>query len=567
MSMGRRIRHSRDGVDGSGYHIVHHAADECAGTGRPVRLGARLVSRPQSAFTLGDLLAQEDLGLELLAGGDDAPARRVAGAHAIEIERPSTWLEPGWIMLTTGVRLRNHAARQRQLIAELEAADAAALGFGLDLVFKRVPAALLKEARARGFPVFVVPLPVPFRDVISIVNRALASSDLRALQRLSSMQLYLMDALGEDDPQGAVIERLAAFVDATVLLLAPDGRLEAATGDAPADGIWRAISDLPAGLVEFEVDGWRTLAVPVAAGQGPTQWLALTSRRARWATRLTRPAARATAPVLAALTRLGGMAREQERAVRSSLLEQLLGPLAGRDAADITARAASLGIDFGEPARIVLARRHDGSDEATRLDLGELCRRLEDRLARDRLRHLAGRRAGAVVGLVQGDHARLRAAVEALVASEPRIAVGIGRAAHAPEAIRHSLRDAEIAIQRVTQERRARLMDFDDFDLPTLVLSEAPPERIEPKVEQLTRVLRANPALQEAIVAYFRHEMDVMGAARALGLHHNSLRYRLGRVEQFLGRSLKDPATIASLYIALAAAPPEVGPDEAPAAR
>jgi DNA-binding PucR family transcriptional regulator len=61
--------------------------------------------------------------------------------------------------------------------------------------------------------------------------------------------------------------------------------------------------------------------------------------------------------------------------------------------------------------------------------------------------------------------------------------------------------------------------------------------------------------------------MDVMSAARAMGLHHNSLRYRLGRVEQFLGCSLKDPATIASLYIALAAAPPEVGLDEPPAAR
>jgi DNA-binding PucR family transcriptional regulator len=29
------------------------------------------------------------------------------------------------------------------------------------------------------------------------------------------------------------------------------------------------------------------------------------------------------------------------------------------------------------------------------------------------------------------------------------------------------------------------------------------------------------------------------------------------RVEQLMGRPLKDPATIASLYIALAAAPPE----------
>jgi purine catabolism regulator len=525
------------------------------------------VSPPQSAFTLGDLLAQEHLGLELMAGGDEALGRRLEGAHAIEIDRPSTWLEPGWIMLTTGVRLRNNAAGQRRLIGELQAADAAAVGFGLDIVFKRVPAALLREAQAREFPVFSVPLPTPFREVISIINRALASSDLRALQRLSSMQLYLMDALGEDDPEGAVVERLAAFVDATVLLLAPDGTVQTATGEAPAEAIWQAIADKPAALVEFQADGWHTIALPVAAGQGPTQWLALTSRRGRWATRLTRPAARATAPVLAALARLGGMARDQERAVRASLLEQLLGPVAGREAAALSARAASLGIDFVEPARVVLVRRHHAANGAGRLDLDEACRRLEQMLGRDRLPHLAGRRAGAAVALVQGDHARVRAAVEALVEGEPRIAVGIGRAARAAQAISHSLRDAEIAIQRLTQDRHGRLLDFDDFDLATLVVSEAPSERIEPKVEQLMSVLRANPALHEAVVAYFQYGMDAMRAARAMGLHHNSLRYRLGRVEQFLGRPLKDPATIASLYIALAAAPPDPVPEDAPAAR
>ncbi|HEY6892420.1 MAG TPA: hypothetical protein VI300_31735, partial [Solirubrobacter sp.] len=62
------------------------------------------MSRPQSAFTLGDLLAHDELGLTLLTDDDACGARRVAGAHAIEIERPSTWLEPDWIMLTTGVR-------------------------------------------------------------------------------------------------------------------------------------------------------------------------------------------------------------------------------------------------------------------------------------------------------------------------------------------------------------------------------------------------------------------------------------------------------------------------------
>jgi len=70
-------------------------------------------------------------------------------------------------MLTTGVRLRNSAEAQRQLATELAEIGAAALGFGVEVVFKSVPAALIDEARSRGLPVFTIPLRTPFRDVIS----------------------------------------------------------------------------------------------------------------------------------------------------------------------------------------------------------------------------------------------------------------------------------------------------------------------------------------------------------------------------------------------------------------
>jgi DNA-binding PucR family transcriptional regulator len=158
---------------------------------------------------------------------------------------------------------------------------------------------------------------------------------------------------------------------------------------------------------------------------------------------------------------------------------------------------------------------------------------------------------------VQGDHDRLCSAVRELLDEEPRLAAGVGRALTGVDAIRHSLRDAEIAVQRLAQDRRGRVLDFEDFDLATLVVSEAPAERIQPKVDECVGVLRTNPALQEAVVSYFQHGMDAMRTAEAMGLHHNSLRYRLGRAERLLGRPLKDPATIASLYIALAAAPPD----------
>jgi PucR C-terminal helix-turn-helix domain len=98
-----------------------------------------------------------------------------------------------------------------------------------------------------------------------------------------------------------------------------------------------------------------------------------------------------------------------------------------------------------------------------------------------------------------------------------------------------------------------RLLASEDFDLGTLLVSEAPMERIDPKVEELLAPLRAHPLLLDAIEAYFEHEMDITRTAQALCLHPNTLRYRLGRLEQLLDLSLKQPSAIAALYIAMMA--------------
>jgi DNA-binding PucR family transcriptional regulator len=144
----------------------------------------------------------------------------------------------------------------------------------------------------------------------------------------------------------------------------------------------------------------------------------------------------------------------------------------------------------------------------------------------------------------------------ALVPDRPDLAdvcagpAGIGRADADPADVPHSLRDAELALRRANGD----VVRFEDFDLATLAVTEAPPERLRPKIDELLDVLQAHPALFEAVTAYFDHNLDVMRTADAMHLHHNSLRYRLARAEEFLGQSLKDPATIASLYIALASA-------------
>jgi purine catabolism regulator len=498
----------------------------------------------EPAFTLGDLLDQEALALDLVTGGEDARGRRVAGAHSIEIDKPSTWLAPDWIMLTTGARLRGSAAAQRELVAELDSTGATALGVGVGLHFQRVPSALLGEARERGFPVFAVPLRTPFREIVTAINRALLSSDLRTYQRLASMQLYLVDALREDHPRRAVVARLAELLDASVLVLSPAGGVELAAGEAPAQTLWSAIDERPTALHELDVDGWHAVATPVLAADGdPQEWLVVASRRATFAHGLTKPVAQAAAPLLAATTRLTETERSQQRAIRAALLDDLV---EGGDEHLLAARAATFGLDLGTCAR-ALAVRGIGHEA------------LERELDHAGAAHLVADRGDALAALVQGPDGAVRAHLEALLERSPGALAGAGRPVEAIGAVAHSLRDAQLAVSRLAQEPpdgsppAPRLLAFEDFELGLLLISEAPPERIQPKVEAWTALLRAKPMLWEAVVAYFDHDLDVVRTAAALHLHPNSLRYRLARVEKLLGRSLKQPSTITGLYIAILA--------------
>jgi purine catabolism regulator len=519
------------------------------------------VQTATSALVLGDLIAQEDLGLTLLSGGAGALDREVAGAHSIDVSEPTRFLERHWVMLTAGLRLKGSVAAQRALIEELDEGGIAALGIGIDLVFKRVPPALLEAARERSFPVLAVPLDTPFRDIVGFINRSLLSSDLHTYQRLNAIQRHLVDALREERPREVMVERLARMLDAGVLIIGADGRVEATSGPVPAGDLSERVGER-----EFEHEGWHVVSTPI----GDAGWLAVASRGRLVAARLARPAAQAAVPLLAATERLGDLARDQERAIRSALLDEALE--GSRDLRALAARVASFGIDFTAPARVVAAAaargnaiggaaaaaRGDaagggaaaargaaigGGAAAARGDpAGALTDALERAAADAGAPHLVTTRGERAVALVQAD-------ARPLVAAVGDVRAGIGRPVERIADVPRSFRDAQLAIERVQHGQLA----YEDFDLATLLLSEVPPEHIRPRVEELLAPLNANPPLLEALVEYFARDMDVNATAEAMHVHPNTLRYRLSRVEKLLGRSLRQPATIAELSLALLA--------------
>jgi PucR family transcriptional regulator, purine catabolism regulatory protein len=499
---------------------------------------------------LADLLAEEPFGLELLSGGPEAAAREVRGAHAVEVDAPARWLGRDWIMLTTGVRLRGNVDAQRALVPQLEEGGASALGFGVGLGFKRVPPALVEVARERAFPLFAVPYETPFREIIHFVDSALTSGEEQVFRRLTALQRYLVDALRTPQPERAMVDRLAGFLDASVLLIDAEGKPEIVAGTPPVDELLDQVCAHPPGLLELEVAGWYAVATPVVTrADGAARRLVLASPRAGFVAKLAKPAAEATAPLLAAMARLTDVVRDQEQAVKAALLEEALEPAAPRDPLPLAARAAAFGLDFSEPARLVVIR--------SPLDLAGVRRELVARLEHARVPHLTYPRGDALAVLVQGKQEQIDGVLGELCQGLPDVAIGVGRPVRAIVDAHHSLRDAELAVRRGTPVAR-----FEDFDLATFMVSEIPPERLGPKVDEILNVLRDHPPLHEALSAYFAHDLDIAATAAALHMHRNSLRYRLARAEQVLGRSLKQPSTIAAIHIALVA---EAGAQREPA--
>jgi PucR family transcriptional regulator, purine catabolism regulatory protein len=110
-----------------------------------------------------------ELGLELVCGQESAQ-KHVRWVHSTELQDPTPWLKGGELLLSTGIQLTGPKA-QRELVDRLADHDIAGLGFGTGFAHKRLPAALVAQARKRGFPLFEVPYELPF---IAITERAFA---------------------------------------------------------------------------------------------------------------------------------------------------------------------------------------------------------------------------------------------------------------------------------------------------------------------------------------------------------------------------------------------------------
>ncbi len=492
---------------------------------------------PPSVRTVTDL---PGLGLRRLAGPDgrDRPVRWVAVS---ELEDPTAFLEGGELLLSTGMRLPHDDPDQLAAYVErLVDADVAAFGLGVGLTHETVPPGLVAAADRLGLPLLEVAAETAFIAVSKAVSVLLGVEEYEAITRAFEAQRDLTRAALGPNGSAAVAARLARHTGGWVLVLDAAGHVLHA---APPDADGRARQRAGALAPELAALRGRGLlassSVGDADGQVSVHPLGASGRVRGFLAVGTRAALDRTAQsVVAVAVSLLSIAAERDgtsgatgRAqVRTATVRLLV---AGADPQSLPLGQLGWGWLTDGPLRLVVVG-------GTSLQRSAAVRALESAGGRDRAVAELGHEAYVVLP----DEPEAVAEVAAVLADVP----SGGSTAAGPAELGSAVREAGHAMSATRGPWPAWY---------GRLAAEGMLAALDPEVARdLARALLAplegrKGDLVASLSAWLARHGQWDTAAADLGVHRHTLRYRMRRVEELLGRSLDDPDLRAELWLAL----------------
>ena len=187
--------------------------------------------------TIASLLADRPLGLRLLTAEGPAgdTSREVRWVHTTELNDPAPFLEGGELLLTTGLRLADPGFDLEAFLSGLVRAGVAGLGFGVGLNNATVPDRFVAAASAHGLPVLEVPKATPFIAIAKSVSKALAAEEYRAITEGYRTQQDLVKSALAHEPQRSLVRSLVRGLGpgAWAVLAGADGSTLHSAGPVP----------------------------------------------------------------------------------------------------------------------------------------------------------------------------------------------------------------------------------------------------------------------------------------------------------------------------------------------
>ncbi|MFG2467391.1 PucR family transcriptional regulator [Streptomyces canus] len=544
-------------------------------------------------LTLASLVHHSALKLTVRAGEDrlDVPVR---WAHVSELADPVPYMEGGELLLITALKLdADDPEAMRRYVKRLAAAGVVGLGFAVGVNYDEIPGALVEAARDEGLPLLEVPRRTPFLAISKAVSAAIAADQYRSVTAGFAAQRELTKQALAGGPEG-LLAALASQVDGWAALYDASGAVVATAPEWAGRRAARLTAD---------VERLRERPAPassVVGGSGTSdnddrvELHSLgTGRRPRSALAVGTAAALGTAERYAVHSAIALLTLTTERSRSLQAAEQRIGAavlrmlLAGEPehartvAGDLygglldapfrlivaeTVAVSSVRIAADAPTRVPSAAALAAAADINGDPLEALTEVVESAAARsgeavlvvperERLVVLAADGGAAVTACAEYAVAleAARTPEQAGAGDEDELVVGVS-APVGPIAAAAAYKQAEQALS--VARRRGRMYVEHEQLASGSVLPLLADEAVRAFADGLLRPLYEHDATGRGdLVASLRAWLSRHGqwdaAAADLGVHRHTLRYRMRRVEEILGRSLDDPDVRMELWLAL----------------
>ena len=463
------------------------------------------------AITLSALLDSAPLHLHPLTAMGPAAEEPIQWAAVTELENPAPFLGGGEVVLTTGLRQKT-AAAQAAFVDRVRDAGALALGYGTGLTHTKVPAAVVRRAEELGLPVFEVPYETPFVAITRMIAEAIAADHLGRLERLLHGHQQLAAALLGGGGLHGLLHELSRLLGTAVALDQYGARIY---GPEPGQERWHE----------------------VAIATGFTDRCVLSIAEPYGHDGLVDYAQGLLGVELASQARL----RESRRIAAGQVLQDLArGSLEGQDAA---LRLTSVGIGTSAPLAVLLVEAVGHPRALRTLPLPPGLDSAVGALVEDRL---------AVVLATDDAEAMARELDAFLHGAGVPSRVAFGGSYVQAKGLRWSYFEALEALRHGERVNRPSRLSLTSLllaarDVPLAALAA---EALHP-LEEFDSVHSAD--LMTTLRTYLELDGSVGAVADRMGLHRNTVRYRLQQVSDLSGYDPSNTADRVQLWLALAA--------------
>lgn len=162
----------------------------------------------QSVLTIRDLVTVQSLGTRVLAGANGLD-RQILWAHSCELDEPDRWLGPHELLMTVGLCVPDTPEEQRTFISKLDEAGLAGVAMGDHPTLPTLTEELFDEADKRSFPVLLTNPATPFAAIGRTVAAATATT--QTMQVLTLSKLYQLSTYARTDPVRMMNDLQALF--------------------------------------------------------------------------------------------------------------------------------------------------------------------------------------------------------------------------------------------------------------------------------------------------------------------------------------------------------------------